>query len=96
VITAAPGLTPRTLPKRSTVATAGLELVQVKVAPRRSLPSACSARARWASVTPVYRRPGAGTSSTRVTAGQVTVTGTVSVTGGGAPAAREAVVAVTW
>ncbi len=71
-----------TLPKRSTLATASLELVhrQATSPEGRIVPSLCIACALCASVTPVYSVPGSGTITTFVTAGQVTVTGTVMVT----------------
>jgi hypothetical protein len=53
VIVTGPGRSAVTLPKRSTVATDALELVQRMIASRRSVESGCIARARCASVTPV-------------------------------------------
>ncbi len=79
---AVPFALPVTLPKRSTLATASLELDQRHATSLdgRMLPSAWSACAWCASVTPTYSRPGSAVSPTCVTGGQLTVTGIVMAT----------------
>ena len=71
---------PPTLPNRSTVATAALELFQVALTLPRSLESACQPRRRFCSVVFAYSLPSAGTISSLASAGHVTFTGTTTVT----------------
>jgi hypothetical protein len=89
LIVTAPGLCAVTKPKRSTVATDGSELRQVAASPRRSLLSGLIPFTVWASVTPAYRRPGAGAISSRESDGQPTITGMDAVTAVPLPDAKD-------